>query len=270
VITFLFWNVNQRPLYDRIARLAAVNSVDVVILAECTMQSAVVSRALNATGAATFRVVQGSGTELRLFTRFPLSGWHARFQDTLEAWIGFRVSIPNVPDLLLFVVHLPSKLWTTEHDRSLGVSLLAADIQMFEQQERHTRTIVVGDLNVNPFEAPIVGAGGLHGVMDRRVAERETREVRGREYPMLYNPMWGFLGDRTPGPPGTYYRSSSESVNYFWNTYDQVLVRPALMTHLSDVRILDTDGTESLLTPHGVPDIANGSDHLPILFRLDW
>jgi hypothetical protein len=269
-ITFLFWNVNQRPLFNRIARIAAAHSVDVVILAECAMQSSVVSRALNAAGAATFRVVPGSGNELRLFTHFPLSGWHARFQDTLEAWIGFRVSAPNVPDLLLFVLHLPSKLWTSEADRLLGMPLLADDIRMFERQERHTRTIVVGDMNVNPFEAPVAWAGGLHGVMDRRIAERETREIRGREYPMLYNPMWGFLGDRTPGPPGTYYRSSSESVNYFWNTYDQVLVRPVLMTHLSDVRILDTDGTESLLTPRGVPDDVNGSDHLPILFRLDW
>jgi hypothetical protein len=152
----------------------------------------------------------------------------------------------------------------------LSMHQLTADIQMFEQREGHSHTIVVGDLNVNPFEAPVASAGGLHGVMDSRVAEREVREIRGRVYPMFYNPMWGFLGDRTPGPPGTYYRSSSESVNYFWNTYDQVLVRPALMTHLSDVRILDSDGTESLLTPHGVPDDVSGSDHLPILFRLDW
>lgn len=269
-ISFLFWNVNQQSLHDRIARLATAHSPDVVILAECAMQSAVISRALNNSGVGTFRVVPKSGNELRIFTRLPLSGWHFWLMEPLEAWIAFRVSAPNLPELLLFALHLPSKLRTGEPDRLLAVADLAADIQLFEQQEGHERTLIVGDLNVNPFETPAAWVGGLHGVMTKDIARRETREVRAREYAMFYNPMWGVLGDRTPGPPGTYYRSSSESVNYFWNTYDQVLVRPALMDHLSDLRVLDTDGTDSLLTPNGLPDATNGSDHLPILFRLDW
>ncbi len=64
--------------------------------------------------------------------------------------------------------------------------------------------------------------------------------------------------------------SGSKPVNYFWNMYDQVLVRPALIDHLSEVRILDHDGTESLLTPGGLPGRADGSDHLPLLFRLQF
>ena len=150
---------------------------------------------------------------------------------------------------------MPSKLRTTESDRLLDASQLAADIQLLEGHEGHERTLVAGDFNVNPFEAPVVWAGGLHGVMDARVAGREAREIRGREYPMMYNPMRGVLGDRTPGPPGP---------------YDQVLVRPALVPHLSVVRVLDTDGTETLVTPNGLPDTVRGSDHLPLFFRLDW
>lgn len=269
-ISFLFWNVNQKPLRERIARLVEGHSPDVLILAECVIPPEVLSRALNGVGVGTFRAVPGSGTELRIVTRLPLSGWHFWLREPLEAWIGFRVAAPDLPDLLLFALHLPSKLWTSEPDRLLAVNHLTADIRLLEQRENHERTLVVGDLNVNPFEAPAAWAGGLHGVMTRELARRESREIRAREHAMLYNPMWGVFGDRTVGPPGTYYRSSSDSVNYFWNTYDQVLLRPALMDHLSDLRILDTDGTDSLLTPHGVPDAANGSDHLPLLFRLDW
>lgn len=40
------------------------------------------------------------------------------------------------------------------------------------------------------------------------------------------------------------------------------------MDGLEDLRILDHDGVESLLTKNGLPDSENGSDHLPILFRL--
>lgn len=269
-ISFLFWNVNRQPLRERVARLAVAHSVDVVILAECAMPSAAVSRALTDAAGETFRVVPGSGDGLRLFTRTPLAGWYLLIREPLDAWLGFRIDIPEVPKFLLFAVHLPSKLQTEEFDRVLTAHLLSEDVSRLEQQDGHGRTVVVGDLNGNPFEAPVAGAGGLHGVMTRGVAGREVRRIRGREYPMFYNPMWGVHGDRTAGPPGTYYRSSAGSVNYFWNTYDQVLLRPEIMDRLTDLRVLDSDEVESLLTPNGFPDATNASDHLPLMFRLDW
>jgi hypothetical protein len=67
-----------------------------------------------------------------------------------------------------------------------------------------------------------------------------------------------------------YYRGAADAVNYFWNTYDQVLLRPELAPRLSRLSILDGDGVESLLTQNGLPDATNGSDHLPLLFRLEW
>ena len=151
-ISFLFWNVNQSPLRDRIARLVVAHSVDVVILAECTMQSSVVSRALNDVTGDTFRVVPGSGSELRLFTRFAASNFQIEQREQFEAWLAFRVNGPILPELILYAVHLPSKLWTTENDQILVTSNLAGDIRLLEQQQRHDRTVVVGDLNANPFE----------------------------------------------------------------------------------------------------------------------
>jgi hypothetical protein len=47
-------------------------------------------------------------------------------------------------------------------------------------------------------------------------------------------------------------------------------MRPALAGHLTELSVLDSDGTESLLTVNGIPDATNGSDHLPLLFRFDW
>ena len=37
-----------------------------------------------------------------------------------------------------------------------------------------------------------------------------------------------------------------------------------------DLRVLDTDGTDGLLTALGHPDVTNGSDHLPLVFSLEW
>lgn len=269
-ISVLFWNINRRPLAQRVGRLAQVHSPDFVVLAECVTPAEHITHALDSAGIGTYGLVPGSGDELRLFTRRPVGEWSPLLREQLDAWLVFRVAVPLLPELLFFAAHLPSKLRTDEQDRLLDASLLGADIRRLEQQVGHTRSVLVGDLNGNPFEAPVVWAGGIHGVMTRDLARRETREVRGREYPVLYNPMWGAFGDRTPGPPGTYYRSSSQSVNYFWNTFDQVLLRPEVVDHLTGLRILDSDGTQSLLTPNGFPDSVNGSDHLPLFFRLDW
>jgi len=82
--------------------------------------------------------------------------------------------------------------------------------------------------------------------------------------------MWSIRGGANPGPAGTYYHGKGE-VCYFWNAFDQVLVRPALLD------ALDPDGVAiptrlkdvSLLTPRGRPDANAASDHLPLAFSLN-
>ncbi|MGH7172858.1 MAG: hypothetical protein ACRELG_21465, partial [Gemmataceae bacterium] len=112
-------------------------------------------------------------------------------------------------------------------------------------------------------------AQALNAVMTRDLATRADRTVAERSYRLFYSPMWGCFGDRTPGPAGTYFYSASGPSGYFWNMFDQVLLRPALMDHLVELRILDGDGQESLLTGRGRPRASELSDHLPLLVRLD-
>ena len=93
----------------------------------------------------------------------------------------------------------------------------------------------------------------------------------GQRYPFFYNPMWSFLGDRNGTAPGTYHLSASEDVCYFWNAFDQVLIRPELMQRLGpdSVQVVSTVGDVSLLDAVGKPDRSQYSDHLPVLLRLD-
>ncbi len=109
-----------------------------------------------------------------------------------------------------------------------------------------------------------------HAVMTKKLAEKGSRIVQGADYRFFYNPMWGFFGDRTAGPPGTYYRRAPSVAELFWHMLDQVLLRPALMNLLHDLAILDAVGGERLLTQPGeLPRSALYSDHLPLAFRLD-
>ena len=124
---------------------------------------------------------------------------------------------------------------------------------------------------MNPFEIGVVSAAGFHGVMDQRIAQRGSRRIKGKKYAFFYNPMWGLLGDTSTGPPGTYYYDTGTQTNLFWNMYDQVLIRPELLHnfHAEELAVLTEVDNKSLLSSSGIPDIHIGSDHLPVLFKLD-
>jgi endonuclease/exonuclease/phosphatase family metal-dependent hydrolase len=168
----------------------------------------------------------------------------------------------------LAVAHLPSK----QAHRDSVVQEVAGDLRRTEQIRGHSRTVVVGDFNRSPFDDVMVDALGFHALMTRDLASRRhLRTVAGVEYPTFFNPMWRFLTDRASQPAGTYYFHESAPANHFWYALDQVLVRTELMDKLSAVEVLESDGTDSLLDGKNLwPDQAAGSDHLPLLVRLDW
>ena len=101
----------------------------------------------------------------------------------------------------------------------------------------------------------MVGAGGFHATMARSEALRVQRTVSGQQYPFFYNPMWGCFGERDETPAGTYFYDSSEHVSYYWNMFDQVLLRPSLVDRLppEGVEIVTRAGDVSLLAANGRP-----------------
>ena len=206
---------------------------------------------------------------LHVFTRFS-SDYIRPIYETDRLSIR-HLNLPGLIDILLAVVHFPSKLHWDEASQAMECVELSSSIRSTERQVGHTRTVLVGDLNMNPFEDGVVSANGLHGIVTRGIAQRRSRIVQSKEYPMFYNPMWCCFGDMTPGPPGSYYFSSSTHKAFFWNLFDQVLIRPDLLSvfNNNDLTILESDGTRSLLTRGGLPDTKGASDHLPLLFRLE-
>ena len=155
-------------------------------------------------------------------------------------------------------------------DQILATTRIARYIRDAEERVKHQRTILIGDLNMNPFEIGVVGSEGLHGVMERSIASRGSRIVAEEPCFFFYNPMWSFFGDRGPKPPGTYFYNSGAEVNYFLNKFDQVLVPPTLLKSLDKdgVNIVTEIGGMSLLAENGRPDGKNHSEHLPLVCRL--
>lgn len=181
-------------------------------------------------------------------------------------------------DVLLVIAHLRSKFSTSEAGQAALVPTYAHEIGRIEDKIGDKKTILVGDLNMAPFEPGVVGMTGFHAIPNHRIAtergrrgHKGEREVEGRYFPFFYNPMWNFFGDERNGPGGTFFRDKSDPISYFWHIFDQVLIRPALVPQFKhkDLKILTRTRSTSLLAIDGKPDNENASGHLPILFRLD-
>jgi hypothetical protein len=99
-----------------------------------------------------------------------------------------------------------------------------------------------------------------------------TRTVQGREYGYFYNPMWGHLGDSRSETAGSYFYDAGGHVNHYWNVFDQVLLRPELARRFDPTRvqIVKSVGLVSLVHANGRPDHVNSSDHLPLVFEVEF
>ncbi len=269
MVSFLFWNLNNKNIEDIVAKIALRNNIDVIMLVEVSFGPVSLLEKLNKEGDAIYSYAPGiKEGKIKIFTRYSESYLIPKFDEEGGRYTIRHLKLPLMTDILLAVTHFISKKEYDENDQAEECGILSDYIKIYEKYVGHTRTVLVGDLNMNPFETGVVNAKGLNAVMVRSIAYNGSRVVQSRVYPYFYNPMWGFFGDYTRCPPGTYYYGRAKHRMFFWNIFDQVLIRPSLLDKFKndDVNILDSDGDISLLNNLGRPKV---SDHLPIMFKLD-
>jgi hypothetical protein len=270
----VFWNIGGKTSRDGIVRLITAlqreQNADLVLLAECSdgvLASAV--RALNPIGQpiwdrlATRSRVQVLFRSDRMTTS---EAAHHEYHSLIE------VRRQGYVRLLVAGAHMVSRVHREFDHIDEELCALGRSIRETETRVGHSNTILLGDLNANPFDRGVVTATGLHAVMARQVAERNSRSVSHRDYPYFFNPMWKFFGDGTTEPPGTcYYPPEGAHRAFHWNTFDQVLIRPALLSHYEhdSVQIIHTLAGTPLTDSRWVPDRDVASDHLPVRVRLD-
>ncbi len=272
MLTVLFWNMGGHDRAQVCARLAHRHAVTVLLLAECPFPGVVLG-ALNPAGTPSryHLLANPADTRVQMFTRLPPTDWQ---EVRAERYYSIhRLDRGGSPELLLCATHLPSQLIPSDREqdnllRSVGQAITEAEVQ-----RRHSRTLVMGDLNADPFHYGVYSTAGLHAVPTRHLALQASRIVAGTTHRFFFNPMWRFFGDATPGPPGTYFWRQSRPDVRFWYMFDQVLFRPELLQYFADrdLEILTGDGQASFENVRdGRPNRAVGSDHFPILIRLNY
>lgn len=175
-------------------------------------------------------------------------------------------------ETLLTAIHFVDKGNHSNESQSEQAGIIIKEIQETEISQGIESNIIVGDFNMNPFEHGIVKANGFHATMSKKIALEQSRIIQENEYKYLYNPMWSLFGDLHEEPIGTYHYKHSELINFQWNIFDQLLLRPSLIERLEkdSLKILTSDGKNSLVNEKGIPKGGdNHSDHLPIIFTID-
>ena len=177
--------------------------------------------------------------------------------------------------IILFVIHFYDKINYTENQQNEDINRIRRYIEKVENElDEHEFSIVCGDFNMNPFETPMIKTTGMHAMMDKNIARKGKRTVKGEDYSFFYNPMWGFWGDCGKGEAhGTYYLDGSGSdIALFWHILDQVLIRKGLIDYLDYDKlniITEINGVKLLNERTGRINSKDFSDHLPISFCLN-
>ncbi|MCK4340168.1 MAG: endonuclease/exonuclease/phosphatase family protein [Phycisphaerae bacterium] len=264
---FIFWNIDKKNRADLLADLVHEQHADVLMLAESATPSEELIAALSNRGT-DFSLATFESRKVAVFFRPGTAHVIPRLE--YPHVVTAQLDVDGAEPILLAVAHLRDLRNSKPTDKHSEAEILQQLIREEEVRAGHQRTVLVGDLNMDPHHEAMIRAGGLHGVMARSIAEQRTRTVADRQYEYFYNPMWGLYGDRDGRPPGTYYYRGSY-VTQFWHMLDQVLVRPALLEAFPTecVIIIDRVAERSLLTCSGLPDRENASDHLPIMFELN-
>jgi hypothetical protein len=264
--TFLFWNIGRRQILDEVAAAVRENDVDILILAESQLNPAVLMSELNRGVARLYATPFNPSTALTFLIRYAPQSFEPLLD---EGGISLRRFIPPIGrEMLIAAMHLPSKLFSTAEEQTLNSVRASQLIRAAEERLQHQNTIVIGDLNMSPFEPGVVAADGLHGVMDKQIALRGTRLVNNQTRPFFYNPMWNYLGDEKLGPPGTYYYGGG-AISHFWHMFDQVLLRPSMLNVFSSskLKIITEVNGRSLLRNNRIN--RSIADHLPIAVTFD-
>lgn len=258
----LFWNTHKNvDINLTICDIVTENNISMIVLAEYEANGDELLKTLFIEYGINMKRYYSSCERIKIF------GTHENVEARFDSEHA-TIQIVDGKDIFC-CVHLNSKIYSdNENYREILIEQLIQEIQIVEKDLKTDNTIIVGDFNLNPYDPSCISARYFHGIPVYEEAKRKTRVVAGCEFSMFYNPMWRLLGNEKQ-PYGTYYHNNNNTINTYWNIYDQVIIRPTLKNRFVEksLKIITETQSKYLLDINGHPD-KNISDHLPIIFEI--
>jgi exonuclease III len=290
MIKILSWNIHTNkkgmtPLLKNVlADVVNENEIDIVILQEAF--GIEVSTSLNSLINQYDEVVApGNIIEngVRIFLRqntfkFTFLERHSRNKLVL---LNLK-KISGIEEFNIAAVHLYSKVGNTERQQLWKNLPIIQKIKNFEDKvSNNNKTILVGDLNHNPYESNMLDPNFLNckdskTLIDTLIKKPVSKKT---DNDYWYNPMWNLLGDYNfidgnERITGTFFRYTIDE-KPIWNLFDGFIIRHSIMnsvdykkskiiTHTKTINFLKpfTIGKDDSMIKEQI------SDHLPIMFTF--
>lgn len=168
---------------------------------------------------------------------------------------------------IVAAAHLVDRMSSADPEpRLVDIRKMMDVIHGYENALSINKTIVMGDLNANPYDKELLLPNAFNAMLFKGLVRNKTgRTWCGDEYPFLYNPTIHWLSEELENYGSFYY--SGDCANPIWNCYDQALVSPELMDSINSYSYLKRIGNRGLIAK--VRPNSNISDHLPLLVDID-
>lgn len=260
-MNILFWNLKKNSNAQWIKHIIIENNVDIAVFAEYenTDFEEVIRNLKNQ-----FIRHDGKGGCNKI-TLLCSSNYHVTVKREQSRYTLYSV-YSEVFSINLVGVHLPSNPYGDANRRRVVIRDLVNDINELENENNHRRTIVIGDMNCNPFDEEMIQIDSFNAVLFKQlILQKELVDFENKRYRRFFNPIIHYLNEDTQSY-GTYYYSSGSALIY-WNCFDQVLVRKELCDVIRRVDIIREINGKKLIKRIKPNDEI--SDHLPLLLNID-
>lgn len=261
---YLFWNThNNEEINQYLCLLIEEYNPDFVGLAEFTSNGKDLEKLLIKKGL-DYKFIPKIGSRVDIL----IKGKRKGIKHYRDCEFYAIKTIPGEKEKQIVVlVHFPCKQHADDHDYEEIIHLMLDDLEYVKRRVCTKNVVILGDFNLNPFDAPMINATSLQAISSKEIViRREYRKYKKKQREFYYNPMWNFLGDRML-PPGSYYYTTPHNKALFWNTIDQFVVSKELANdvNLEKIKYITNVGGIELCNKYGHPSI---SDHFPLYFEI--
>ena len=265
-MNILFWNINRKNLTSCLLELIRENSVDMLILAEYPYEISPLCQKANELTYKRFNALSDTGCpRIKVLI---CNNYNYEILTAQERYLLAKIST-NDFEWIIAMIHGRSKFHARTDEQLLGIASFRSAIEEYEERMKISRTIAIGDFNIDPFEKSCFTATGMHSFPFRDVVKKGGRKFANEMHNMFYNPTWRLFG-RTKAPYTSYYNETGGSHYFHWYAFDQIMIRHSLMGAFEDesLRIITSTKDHDFLSPDNTPNKSLYSDHLPLFCTI--
>lgn len=190
---YSFWNLGKNDNSQYLAQCINERKIDFAILSEYeNLNISYVLHKLNNK----YRHIPGMGGCDKI-TMLALNDIDVHIQREQTRYAMYSVEKDGI-DLIIVGTHLQDRRNSDSAQRISTAGRLMNDLENLEKRKQCKKSVIIGDLNANPYDEELLQMNAFHAVLFKDVIKAaETRTIGGIRYRRLYNPILHFLSEDT-------------------------------------------------------------------------